>query len=316
MQRFMLHGASLLKPTSAAGALGRMVLGLNSTSAFGREWQVVTARVDHAEAVIRHVHETTDCRSEFKPVGLSLAEPSVDAVADQMKRLGSTGLLLLPDAIDTAQWDATQTLLKAAKAAKLEHLVLVSTATSAADSMVPSGKAWFELESAAEATQIPLSIVHPSTLMDTFLYGKLHEMVCGRTLSVTNEAARIAFVDGRDVADVVNRLVSVDAPVSTTLHVTGPAALSMQEVAATLSRHLVPPVKYSKFPLWAVQTAMWVQGKRPEEIQELVNLSRYYEAQYEAETSTTVHDMLGRAPRSLEQFVADHKEDWPQHKYS
>ncbi|OQR94509.1 hypothetical protein ACHHYP_01264 [Achlya hypogyna] len=315
--RFVIHGSSLLKPTSPAGALGRALLGLNSTSASRHAWQVVTGRVDHAEAVIRHVQDTTQSRSELAAVAMSLAPSHVDQVAENMKRLGSTGLLLLPDAIDTAQWDATQTLLNAAKAAKLQHLVLVSTAASASDSLVPSGKSWFELESAAEATNIPVTIVHPATFMDSFLYGNLLDMVCGRTLSVTMETARIAFVDGRDVADVVNQLLSDEKPTaSKTLHLTGPAALSWQDVAATFSRHLCSPVHYSKFPLWAVQTSMWVQGKRPEEIHELVNLSRYYEAQYESETSSTIHDLLGRPPRSFDQFVRDHAESWPLRKFT
>ncbi|OQR89352.1 hypothetical protein THRCLA_09784 [Thraustotheca clavata] len=295
-----VNGTSLFKPSSAAGALGRLVLSKASVP-----YHVATARVDYAQAIV-----------EGRNAKALVLSAKADELAETMKRSGSNGLLLLPDAVDPSQWDATLKMLEAAQLAKLQHLILVSTAASAENSIVPSGKAWFKLECEAEKSNIPLTILHPTTLMQSFLHGNMHDMICGRTLSVTNNAAKIAFIDGYDVAQVINSVVAKPTENSSTYHLTGPAALSWQEVAATFSKHLCSPVHYSKFPLWAVQTSMWVKGKRPEEIQEVVNLSKYYEAQYESDTSNTIRELLGREPRSFDEFVKEHEEEWPLQKFA
>ncbi|TMW58091.1 hypothetical protein Poli38472_011679 [Pythium oligandrum] len=156
-------------------------------------------------------------------------------------------------------------------------------------------------------------ILRPSTLMDVFLRGKLFEMICGRSLSVSVKRGCVAFVHPTDVVDVINKLLAQSTPGgSTTTHaLTGPEALSFQQVAQQLSQGIHDQVTYSYFPLWAVQPSMWIRGERPEAIASEITLARARESGFEASVTSDIQELLGRPPRTFQEFVKEHHESWP-----
>ncbi|KAG9416457.1 hypothetical protein AC1031_000858 [Aphanomyces cochlioides] len=311
--RYLISAASLLNKKSLAGSLGRTLLGLKSVSAHPYEWQLVSRRADEAETLQNELTKVLQpgTQSTFDSIVRGSITPKhVDDIANEMVKAKATGLVLLPDAIDVSQWTESQTLLAAAKAANLQHLVLVSTCAAHPSSLLPSGQAWAELEKQASDTQLPVSIIHHTTLMQSMLCGLWAESICNRTLSVAMDRARISFVDAADVAEVVNHVLAQPHP-SSILSLTGPAALSWDEVASTFSRHLDTPLRLSKVPLWVVQPSMWIRGKSADDIRETINHAKYYEAGGEAQVTSTVEEILGRAPRTFESFVEFNKEQWP-----
>ncbi|RHY27554.1 hypothetical protein DYB32_006699 [Aphanomyces invadans] len=139
--------------------------------------------------------------------------------------------------------------------------------------------------------------------------------------------ACIAFVHSLDVAEVVNHTMAKPASPSSTVHLTGPEALTWDDVVRTFSKYLDSPVRLSKVPLWVVQPSLWIRGetvlsflfashaapgKNPDDIREIINQSKYYEAGGESEVTSTVETILGRPPLSFESFVAANKMQWPQ----
>ncbi|RHY13343.1 hypothetical protein DYB25_005296 [Aphanomyces astaci] len=311
--RYLISGASLHNTKSLGGSLGRTLLGLNSL-ATTHAWQIVSRRADEADTLTRQLKLSlgADVASSFNSVVHgSLVPNHAEDIAKEFKSAKATGLVLLPDAIEPSQWSESQSLLAAAKFANLQHIILISTYASHASSLLPSGVAWAALEKEAEETKIPLTIIRPTTLMQSMLYGAWGESICGRNLSVSMNRARISFAHSLDVAEVVNHTMAKPASPSTTLHLTGPEALTWDEVASTFSRHLDSPVRLSKVPLWVVQPSLWVRGKNPDEIREIINLTKYYEAGGESEVTSTVESILGRPPISFESFVVANKSQWP-----
>ncbi|CEG42799.1 NAD(P)-binding domain [Plasmopara halstedii] len=156
-----------------------------------------------------------------------------------------------------------------------------------------------------------LTIVRASTGMDAFLRGRLYDLICGRTLSMSVKTGRIAFIHPLDVAESLSALLIKDAP-EELYKLTGPEALSFKEVADIFSLEIQDKVTYSYFPLWAVQPARWVRGVPGDAIEEELGIARALEsgAQQEVEYGT-LEKLLGHKPRTLREFIAEHADAWP-----
>ncbi|KAJ0396508.1 hypothetical protein P43SY_010143 [Pythium insidiosum] len=161
-------------------------------------------------------------------------------------------------------------------------------------------------------------ILRCSTLMDKYLYGRWWDMVCGRTLSVSVKNGRISLLHPVDLADVLCAKLASPAETSSVedLHVTGPEALTFQEITQQLSKGIGETVTYSFFPLWAVQPSMWIRGERPEAITNELEMARALERDAEAEVSSTVEAVLGRSPQSFLSFVQQHQDAWPLKRFT
>ncbi|TYZ58838.1 hypothetical protein PybrP1_005138 [[Pythium] brassicae (nom. inval.)] len=215
-------------------------------------------------------------------------------------------------------------LLGAAQQLKVRRVLKVSCAVGllGESSVLEDGRVHWRVEQqlrdASSAFSGGVGVLRPAMGMDAFLRGRLREMVCGRTLSMSVKSGRVAFVHPRDVADVVVRLARDDAGGSGSveeLELTGPEALSFEQVALKFSQQLGQSVRYSYFPLWAVQPALWIKGVRPDEVMREIALAKALEAGAEAQVTDTVSELLGRPPRSFDAFVKENQSQWPLQSY-
>lgn len=92
-------------------------------------------------------------------------------------------------------------------------------------------------------------------------------------------------------------------------------ALSFPQVCETLSRAIGERVRFSHFPLWAVQPALWIKGVSAELIAEEVALARAREAGLEQDVTAAVSELTGHPARSLAEFAKQHKDDWPRAEF-
>lgn len=217
------------------------------------------------------------------------------------------------------------TLLRAAQQLQVRRVVKVSGAAGLVreSSALEAGRVHWRVEQhlrdASTTFDDGVAIVRPTMGMDAFLHGCWREMVCGRTLSMSVKTGRVAFVHPTDVADVVVRLTRDDSRSLGSdvkeLEITGPEALSFEQVAHTFSQQLGQSVRYSYFPLWAMQPALWIKGVRPDDVVSEIALAKALEAGAEAQVTNTVSDVLGRPPRSFDAFVQENQSQWPLQSY-
>ncbi|KAE8988371.1 hypothetical protein PF011_g19196 [Phytophthora fragariae] len=162
-----------------------------------------------------------------------------------------------------------------------------------------------------------LFILRTPTGMDAFLRGRLFDLVCGRTLSMSVKRGRIAFVHPLDVAETLSALLNQREKVGEfseqgVVTLTGPEALTFQDVAEVLTAGIGDKVNYSYFPLWAVQPARWVRGVPGDAIEEELAVIRALEAGAQEQVDTNVlENLLGRKPRSFREYVAENAGAWP-----
>ncbi|KAF1323247.1 hypothetical protein FI667_g10753, partial [Globisporangium splendens] len=264
-----------------------------------------------------------------KPSVVDMRSPS--DLAEAMENCN--GVVLSSGLQDPDALYATESaLVDAAKGSDgMQHIVKVSGAAGLVGKNVAFalGRAHWQIEQTLQAAALPpqscVDIVRPSTSMDSLLYGHLFDMVCGRTLSVSVKHGKVAFVHPMDTAEVIvsrllkqNRSGGGDDTKSTieTFNVTGPDALTYEQVAQELSAGIGDRVRYSYFPLWAVNTARWIQGVRPDVIAAEIELSRALENGADADVTHTVDTLLGKPARTFTSFVKENKGSWPLKAYT
>uniref|UniRef100_M4C637 NAD(P)-binding domain-containing protein n=2 Tax=Hyaloperonospora arabidopsidis (strain Emoy2) TaxID=559515 RepID=M4C637_HYAAE len=192
-----------------------------------------------------------------------------------------------------------------------------------AQSPLAVGRATWEIEQelksrlgGGDASAHNLTIVRAPTGMDAFLRGRLFDLVCGRTLSISIKHGRVAFVHPSDVAETLSALVVKEdtgvADAGRLFKLTGPESLTFPDVAELLSEGIGEKVNYSYFPLWAVQPARWVHGVPGDAIEEELAVIRALEAGTQQAVDTTLMEtLLGRKPRSFCAFIAENAAAWP-----
>ncbi|KAL3667665.1 hypothetical protein V7S43_007218 [Phytophthora oleae] len=155
-----------------------------------------------------------------------------------------------------------------------------------------------------------LAILRAPVGMDAFLRGRLFDLVCGRTLSMSVKRGHIAFVHPSDIAENLSAVLVKNVGGEFTL--TGPESLTFPEVAKVLSDGIKEKVNYSNFPLWAVQPARWVRGVPGDAIEEELAVIRALEAGAQQKVDTgDMETLVGRKPRSFREFIAQNADAWP-----
>jgi uncharacterized protein YbjT (DUF2867 family) len=214
-------------------------------------------------------------------------------------------------------------LVHAANQVGLRHILKVSCSQGllGENSSVAFGRAHWQVEQQIREVKGSfdgiVDFVRPTTLMDSFLYGRMHEMVCGQTISVSIKSGKVAFTHPMDVAEAVVKLAQSSNPKKQQgdtigeFNLTGPEALTYAQVAQIFSEQLGQRVRYSYFPLWAVQMSLWIKGVRPDEISSYIELANALESGAESQVlNGTLQQLLGKDPRSFEQFVSENKDKW------
>ena len=128
----------------------------------------------------------------------------------------------------------TQNLIDAAKAAGVQHFILMSTISAAPDSPVPVFRAKAETESHLKQSGLDYTIIHATGFMDVW-FGMFLDFPIASGLPVTlvgESRRRHAFIAERDVSAFILAAVRNPAARNRTLPIGGPAAVTFNEVVA------------------------------------------------------------------------------------
>ncbi|REK90828.1 NAD-dependent epimerase/dehydratase family protein [Streptomyces inhibens] len=149
------------------------------------------------------------------------------------------------------------------------------------------------------------AVLRPSWFMQNFTGSHLHarSIRTDGTILTATGTGRVAFVDADDIAAVaVHALVDEPAPPGPDLVITGPQALSYDEIAATLTAVTGRPVRHR--PLTYEQQRDRLAAEIPEEFAALLaRLDRAIAEGTEDRVTDTVERLTGQPPRSFRAFA-------------
>lgn len=232
-----------------------------------------------------------------------LADP--DSLARAMEGVGRVFLLSSPHA-EAVRWHSNA--ITAARAAGVRLLVRSSIIGADRDSPAEFVQAHVESDRELIASGVPYAIVRPNLFLQNIAESTIPGIDGGGRFYVNAGQARISMVDTDDVAAVARVLLTEPGHEGEAHTVTGPAAVSYQDVAAALGEHLGRPLTYVDVPDDAVRQSLLGFGVSAWFADALVGLYQDYRRSgaggYAAQVTDTVERLTGRRPRSLAEYVA------------
>jgi uncharacterized protein YbjT (DUF2867 family) len=161
-----------------------------------------------------------------------------------------------------------------------------------------------EIERLIAAAGLTSTIIRPGMLASNALFWWATAIGANGAVRWPYGAAETAPVDDRDVAAVVARTLVEEGHAGGDYVLTGPASLSQAEQVRILGEVLGRPVRFDE--LSPDEFRRETQGSWPRPIVDMLLAAWAATIGRPAFVTSTVADILGTAPRSFRQWVADH----------
>ena len=242
-------------------------------------------------------------RGGVQPVELTLGDDaSVDAAV-----AGASALFVLTP-LDPRQVELGQHLVDRAKAAGVKRVVKLSAIGADIEPGIQLGRWHRAVEKHIEASGLGWTFLRPNNFMENFFnyYGPDRDGV----IYLPWGQAACSFIDGRDVARVAALALTTDGHEGKAYTLTGPAAFTIAEAAATIGEVTGRTVRYVDVPEQAARDAMLGLGMPAFAVDAMMELHAIDKAGHAAAVTPEVERLTGTAPRSFRAFAEAHRARW------
>jgi uncharacterized protein YbjT (DUF2867 family) len=166
---------------------------------------------------------------------------------------------------------------------------------------------WHQLdEQYIEASGIPFTFLRPNAFMQDFI--TMAPPTAG-IIYLPMGDGRVSYIDAHDIAHAAARAFAAPAAhIGKVYELTGPQSLSMDEVARILTDTAGVHIAYVDIPESTARHAMEVYGIADWRIEALLEMHRVNRAGLAAGVTAAVNTLLGRQPRTFEEFAAANAE--------
>jgi uncharacterized protein YbjT (DUF2867 family) len=255
------------------------------------------------------------------PDGAPLPEAEVVAVPSDVDSRtltrafdGAYAVFLVPARERPGRVDKHRAAIDAAVLAGVRHVVYVSSVGAGPDAVASAARDDWLTEDYLRGTDLRWTMLRVSMFHRTLTFA-VHDESYGSVRSTVLRApagdGRVASVSHDDVADAAIAVLLDEDPdrhAGRTYHLTGPEALSLDEVAATLSIATGRAIRY--VPQTVEQAHAQFYRSTAGEVEDWISQCQAIEAGVLATVSSDVRRMAGRAARSFEVWLDDYPTEW------
>ncbi len=277
------------------------------TSAPGNNANAVIRELTEAGVRVRALLRNPNSAGEIKgplvevAVGDFLNPASLDAALRGVEKA-----FLIPPT-DPRSVEMQVNFIRAAKRAGTRHVVKLSVNGADVNSPVRVARWHAEGEKELEASGIPFTHLRPNAFMQNLL-GLAPTIVSQGEFYQPAADGKVSHIDVRDIAAVAAQALTENGHQGKTYVITGPEALSYDEVARKLSTALGRPVKYVNITPEDFKKSLLGWGI-PEYMADGLNeFFAAIRAGYCAVVTNTVEEVAKRKPISFDDFVHDFAE--------
>jgi uncharacterized protein YbjT (DUF2867 family) len=252
-------------------------------------------------ALVRHPEKAAAvAAAAVESVIGDLAQPrSLEVALD-----GITAALLVSP-LDPHQVELQGHFIDAAKRAGRVHVVKISGLGTALDSAVRSGRWHAQTEKYLEESGLPFTHLRPPYFMQNILRFAPTIRVSGEFIGALHQG-KVAMIDVHDIAAVAAAALTTSGHAGKAYVLTGPEALSYQDIAEKISRLRGKPVTYKDVPLEVMRQRLLASGMPEWHVDVQVEFSDALGAGHASTVTDTVEAVTGKPPRSFEQFIREH----------
>lgn len=170
-----------------------------------------------------------------------------------------------------------------------------------ADDSIP----YRQVEIALENSGVPYVILRPNWFADNFhTYWKAG--IDQGVIGVPAGEGKSSFIDVRDIASSAAAALTTDRFDNQAFNLTGPEALSYAQAAQKISAALGKPVAYQAMEEGAFCDLLKSVGVHADYAEFLTSIFYPVREGWTAGVSEAVATLTGKAPRSLDEYIADH----------
>lgn len=195
----------------------------------------------------------------------------------------------------------------AARQAGVERVVRLSAVGAAHDAPTRSGRLHALSDHELQVSGMSWTILRPHWFMQNLL-NEARDIATQGVFSLNAGDGRLGMIDVRDIAEVAARVLT-DAPEQHDGRIytpTGPQSVSFTDVAEQFTRILGRPVGYVPVSDETQRKTLLGYGVPAWIVDMLIEYSQAYAAGWGDYTTNDFVDIVGHAPRGVDDFIRDH----------
>jgi uncharacterized protein YbjT (DUF2867 family) len=269
--------------------------GLNGATAI-REF---VRRREPVRALVRSAAKAT---SGGAPANVEVVEGDMlhpETLGDALD--GVAGVLMISTA-DAQLAETQRSFIDAAKQADVRHIVKFSGRGASLETPFRFNRMHAEVERYLEQSGLEWTHLRPSQFMQVY-FREVPTIASEGVFYLPLEDARIAPVDVEDIAKAAFALLHGDGHEGKAYEMTGPEALTMDEVAERLSTVLGKPIRYVNVAPNEKRRTLLSAGIPPAFADAMDELFRERRKGAESTVNLSTHQTLGVRPTTFEEFA-------------
>jgi uncharacterized protein YbjT (DUF2867 family) len=204
-------------------------------------------------------------------------------------------------------------LVKAAQKAHVQHVIKLSAhgATSDAPSRIARWHA--QTERQIEDSGLDFTFLRPHYVMQNLLKFE-HVITIENAFYAPMGQGRVSMVDARDIAGVAAAVLRGNGDTGRAYEITGPEALSFEDVANKLSAVRKRQVTYVDIPPERAREGMLRAGTPDWLADAILELYAEYRGGAGEQVTEVVESLTDQRPRSFDEFAVDYAEHFSRRK--
>ena len=218
------------------------------TGANGLNGSAVVSRLSARGVPVRALVRTLSKGADLATLpGVEVVEGDMARPETLVDALRGVERAMLISSSDAAMFDVQASFIDAARAAGVRHVVKLSGIMPEVDSDFRFARMHGQIEQKLEASGMAFTHLRAGEFMQAY-FRQVRSIVAQSAIRLPMADARIASIDVADIADVAVAALTGAGHAGQTYPITGPAALTMAEVAEQISVAIGKPVRYIPVP--------------------------------------------------------------------
>jgi uncharacterized protein YbjT (DUF2867 family) len=237
-------------------------------------------------------------------VGDIMRVESVRPALEGVQRL----YLLSPSSERLAEIESA--LVDEAKKAGVQHIVKHSVLGADTHAISPLTSVHAYAEEAIKASGIAYTFLRLNSFMQNIATSHAWSIVAQSAFYESLADAFVSHVDTRDVALAAANVLTQTGHEGRTYDITGPEALSNEQIASKLSRLLGRKITYCPIPDEAMLQGLLSAGFSQWYASSVVDLYRFFRQGGGAPVTSDLEQLIAQKPRTIEQYLRDYSQSF------
>lgn len=276
------------------------------TGATGRTSAGVVRDLQAADEQVRVLVRDADrAKSTFENLdGIEIVSGPFDDEAILTNAFNGVDVAFLALGSSPDQIRLEKAIIDGAVRAELPHLVKLSSTATRHDSALVVGRIHAEIQDRLLASGLSYTLLYPVSYANNLFYGARSVAMENAWVSAA-PTGRVAYIDIRDLSEAAALVLRDPALHGKSYDLSGRDAHTFPEIAQLLSRILGHEVTFVPASPDDRRSALLAQGISEWFAELLLSLETSAEADELGTVTPTLKELLGREPRTVEQFLIE-----------